>query len=343
MTKIQFFVLISIVIMFALVLFMNSTSNNLQLDSTSISDSVITSDKIIIAGIYRDGSKSVYINEGLSALNESKKLGAYEFIYIDGNNNEQDYMQGIDSIIDEEVDGVILCQPYESLSDEITDKLTKANIPFVSTNTPIKNIKGQLMAPIIGVDDYALGHMTGDWMANYTIKNGLIDVETVGLMLLVNNTLPNMESRKEGQINRFMEMIPYYDENKIYNVSYNGSTEDSLDKTLHILMNHLDITYWLVLATSDEGALGAVRGLEQLGMDSNASVVSIGGSVTLSEFKREYSALKASSYFSSSKIGIESARALYELINNNNTEYKETYFNAVIITKENYQEFVEDN
>lgn len=339
----QKIIIVLLIIICVFILVSNySSDDETTTNSEDENSQFVTSDKTIIAGIYRDGSKSWFIDEGLSASIESKALGAFEYIFIDGNESKEDYLQGIDSIIDEEVDGVILCQPYEELSDEIAKRLEEVDIPFVSTNVSMNGKDGKLLAPVIGVDDYALGHMTGDWMANYTIKNGLVDNETVGLIFLKNSELPNMQLRLEGQYERFKEMVPYFDDKQSFFVEYNGGTEDGLNQTLKILYNNLEVTYWLVMTGNDEGAIGAVRALEQLGMDSKAAVVSIGGTLAINEFKKEYSALKASSYYSSSKIGREAAKELFDLIENPMKEYDETYFNAVIITKDNYQEFVED-
>lgn len=319
-----------------------SKKPNSSLEPEESESGFITNDKVIIAGIYRDGSKSWFIDEGLSASIESKNQGAYEYIFIDSKKNKDDYIQGITSIIDDGVDGVILCQPYEELSDEIAAMLNEADIPFVSTNVSMISTSGNLLAPVIGVEDYALGHMTGDWMANYTIKNGLIDTQNVGLILLKNEELPNMQLRLDGQYKRFKEMVPYFDEQQSFFVDFNGGTEDGFNQTMKTLYSHLDITYWLVMAGNDEGAIGAVRALEQLGLDSNAAVVSIGGTLAINEFKKEYSALKAASYYSSSKIGTESAIVLFDLINEPGKGFTETNFNAVLITKDNYQEFVEN-
>ncbi len=168
-------------------------------DSQTISDG----EEYVVAGIYRNGSASWFIDEGLSAKAELERLGVSEFIYIDGKRNPEDYLLGVKGMIDEQVDGMILCQPYEENYDAIADMLVEADIPFVTTNTSMRDPNQNLYAPSIGVDDYALGHMTGDWMANYTIKNGLTDTENVGLLLLANGALVNMELRKQGQIDRF--------------------------------------------------------------------------------------------------------------------------------------------
>jgi len=296
----------------------------------------------VIAGIYRDGTASWFIDEGLSAKKELMEVGISEFIFIDGKRNAQDYIKGVQAMVDEKVDGIILCQPYAEQFSYIVNLLDNAGIFYVSTNGTMRDYFGNQYAPSVGVDDYALGHMTGDWMANYTIKNGLTDTEKVGLVFISNTDLPNSDKRKEGQMNRFLEMVPYFDQTRIYNVSFDGTMEDSMIKTTNIFVNKLNISYWLVMSTNDEGAIGAVRSLEQLGMDSKAAVISIGGTLAVGEFKKEYSALKASGYYSSARIGKESAKQLFAKMKGEELDSIETLFNAVIITKDNYQEVVED-
>ena len=97
-------------------------------------------------------------------------MGADEFIYIDANMNSTTFAEALDSIIAEEVDGVIICIPDQSLSQFTVNKLKKVGIPLIATNDPLVNIAGDKIAPFVGVDDYSLGQMTGDWMANYSIK-----------------------------------------------------------------------------------------------------------------------------------------------------------------------------
>ena len=88
--------------------------------------------------------------------------------------------------------------------------------------------------------------------------------------------------------------------------------------------NH--VAKWLVMASNDEGGIGAVRALEQLGLDKSSAVISIGGYLAKEEFKKEYSALKAASYYSASKIGSVSGESLMNKILYNEAIPKEQLF-----------------
>lgn len=333
------FILVLIVLLVSLWLPIKPFNSNQ--DQDNMNSSISISEGLVIAGIYRNGSTSESIEEGISAREELERFGIDEFIFIDGKRNATDYLKGVKSMIDEEVDGIILGQPFEDQLEEIYDLLKSADIPYVITNSAISHTQYNDNSPTIGVDDYAAGHMTGDWMANYTIKNGLIDNEVVGLIFISDRRLPNMQLRTQGQRNRFYEMIPYFDENNVFEIDFDGTIEDGLKMTTGVIVNTLDVSYWLILASSDEGAIGAVRSLEQLGMDSKAVVATIGGSLGANEFKKEYSALKGSGYYSSAKIGSEAAKVLSAAIHQENPE-KETYFNTIIITHDNYLEYVTD-
>ena len=311
------------------------TNGQLEENTTEV---LTQANQITIAGIYKDGSKGWFINEGLSAEKEATRLGAEEFIYIDVKMDEDIYQQALTSMIDEDVDGVIICIPDQSLSQTTVDILRKENIPIVATNDPIVGSNGRLLTPFVGVDDYALGDMTGDWMANYAIKNGLMLNEDVGVLILENDQQMNMQERAEGQYERFIEMLPGFDKKRIFRLNYNGETENAFNVAMDVFIQETKIRTWLVMTGNDEGAIGVVRSLEQLGLDQNASIISIGGTLAIEEFNREYSALKASSYYSPEKIGKESANILMKYIIDQEPMPEKQLFNAEIITKDNYQE-----
>lgn len=300
---------------------------------------------LVVAGIYRNGSAVEFIEEGISTKEKLEEAGITDFIYMDCKRDPGLYMKSVMTMIEEDVDGMILSQPFTGQLREIDRLLEEADIPYVIADLSLEGdddgLSEEIEASTVNVDDYAAGHMTGDWMANYTIKNGLIDNETVGLLFLSQDNLANMMTRKDGQMNRFQEMIPYFDSSFIFESTFDGTVEDSLDKTTGIIVNTLNVSYWLVLATSDEGAIGAVRSLEQLGMDGKAAVVSIGGNLAVNEFKKEYSALKSSGYYASTLIGSQAADKLLEAMKGDK-QTSSTSFNTVIITRDNYLEYVAD-
>ncbi len=304
-------------------------------EETSIIDQ---EEPIIIVGIYKDGSRGWFITEGLSAEKQAKELGAKSFIFIDAKMDNTTYLKALNAAVDEGADGVIICIVDQGMSEETVAFFKDYDIPVVATNDPIMDENGNHLTPFVGVDDYALGNMSGDWMANYAIKNGLSQQRDIGVLILENANVSQMEQRGLGQRDRFLEMIPDFNEEQLISLAYDGTIEDAFEKSMQLFGNHREVATWLVMTVNDEGAIGSVRALEQLGIDQNAAVVSIGGTLAIDEFRREYSALKAASYYSPEKIGAESVKILMDYIQNQKPMPKKQLFNAVIITKDNYQE-----
>lgn len=314
-------------------------SSKRQESSTKEQTAIIDQeDPIVLVGIYKDGSRGWFITEGLSAEKEAKAMGADSFIFIDAKMDNATYLKALNAAVDEEADGVIICIVDQTLSEETVTFFESHDIPVVATNDPIINDDGDYLTPFVGVDDYALGNMTGDWMANYAIKNGLSQQDNIGVVILENSKVSQMEQRGLGQRERFLEMIPDFDEKQLYSLEYDGTIEDAFENSMQLLGSQRTVSTWLVMTVNDEGAIGAVRALEQLGIDQNAAVVSIGGTLAIDEFKREYSALKAASYYSPEKIGAQSVQILMDYIKRQEPMPQKQLFNAVIITKENYQE-----
>lgn len=293
---------------------------------------------ITIVGIYKDGSRGWFITEGLSAEKQAKQLGAESFIFIDAKMDNATYQKALNAAVDEGADGVIICIVDQGMSEETVAFFENYSIPVVATNDPIIDKDGNYLTPFVGVDDYALGNMTGDWMANYAIKNGLSQQGDIGVVILENSKVSQMEQRGLGQRERFLEMIPDFDEDQLISLDYNGTIEDAFEKSMQLFGSRRNVSTWLVMTVNDEGAIGSVRALEQLGIDQNAAVVSIGGTLAVDEFRREYSALKAASYYSPEKIGTQSVQILMDYIEHQEPMPKKQLFNAVIITKDNYQE-----
>lgn len=304
-------------------------------EGTSIID---PNEPMTIVGIYKDGSRGWFITEGLSAEKQAKELGAESFIFIDAKMDNDTYYKALNAAVDEGADGVILCIVDQAMSEETVAFFENYDIPVVATNDPIMDGDGNYLTPFVGVDDYALGNMTGDWMANYAIKNGLSQQEDIGVVILENSKVSQMEQRGLGQRERFLEMIPNMKKEQLISLEYDGTIEDAFEESMQLFGNNRKVSTWLVMTVNDEGAIGSVRALEQLGIDQNAAVVSIGGTLAVDEFRREYSALKAASYYSPEKIGAQSVQILMDYLEHQEPMPQKQLFNAVIITKDNYQE-----
>lgn len=320
----------------------NNDKNASSSNSTSDAPKKNADDKIVIAGIYKAGDQVWFIDEGAAAEKKAKEMGADEFIYIDAKMNPDTYLQAIDNVIAQKVDGVITCIPDQQLSQVTVNKLKEAGIPVIAADDALQDENGNKLAPWVGISAYKIGYSVGKWMAEYVVENDLHNDEETGVLFLTANTISSCVPRTEGQYNKFKELIPDFNEEKFFYGDYTGSTEEAFTVSSGIITANPAIKKWMVMVINDEGGIGAVRALEQAGLDKESCVVGLGAYLAVGEYEKEYSAMKAASYFSAADVGSSSAKFLMEYILNGTEMPMEYAVDAVIVTEDNYKEIMDE-
>lgn len=299
-------------------------------------------EKIIIAGIYKAGDQVWFIDEGVAAEAMAKQMGADEFIYIDAKMDPDTYLQAIDNVIAQKVSGVITCVPDQQLSQVTVQKLTDAGIPVVGVDDALQDELGNKLAPWVGISAYKIGASAGEWIADYVLENDLATDEETGLLYLTANTISSCVPRTEGQFDVFTSKVPAFSEDRMFYGDYTGSTEEAFTVTSGIITANPEIKKWMVVTINDEGAIGAVRALEQANLDKESAVVGFGAYLSVGEFEKEYSALKASAYFSASAVGEMSAKYLMENILNDTEIPMDSAVDSVVVTKDTYKDIMDE-
>ena len=252
--------------------------------------------------------------------------------------NPDTFLQAIDNVIAQKVDGVITCIPDQQLSQVTMTKLKEAGIPVVAADDPIVDSNGNKIAPWVGINAYKIGQANGEWLANYAKESGLENDPEAAVLILTMDTVSSCVPRAEGEFDKFTEILPNYPKEMIYKADYNGETEKGFNAASAIFTANPQIKKWMVMGANEEGTIGAVRALEQAGLDKDSVVIGLGGYLAKDEFKKEYSAMKAASYFSSDAVGGTSAEILMNFILNGTEMPGETAVDAIIVTKDNYVE-----
>lgn len=309
------------------------------------SDSAATSakkDKVVIAGIYKAGDQVWFIDEGKAAKEMASSMGASDFLYIDAKMNPDTYLQAVDNVIAQKVDGVVTCIPDQKLSQVVVNKLKEANIPVIAVDDALQDESGKKIAPWVGIDGEKIGQTNGEWLAKYAIDNKLDTDNEAAVLILTMDTVSSCVPRTVGELEKFKEVLPNYSDSKIFKADYDGTTDKGFNAAAAIITAHPEIKKWMVMGANEEGAVGAVRALEQAGLDKDSCVVGLGGYLAKDEFKKSYSAMKAATYFSSNDIGGTSVKELMDYIQNKTEIPEEKAVDAVIVTKDNYEEVMGD-
>lgn len=296
--------------------------------------------EVVIAGIYKAGDQVWFIDEGKAAEAKAKELGADKFLFIDAKMNPDIYLQAIDNVIAQKVDGVVTCIPDQKLSQVTVDKLNEAGIPVIAADDALQDESGKKLAPWVGINAYKIGETNGEWMANYAKENKLDKNEKSAVLILTMDTVSSCVPRTEGEYAKFTQIIPDYPQERIFKADYNGETDKGFNAAAAIFTAHPEIKNWMVMSANEEGAVGAVRALEQAGLDKDSAVIGLGAYLAKDEFKKEYSAMKAATFFSSDAVGGTSVELLMNKILKDEEIPMETAVDAQVVTKDNYVEIM---
>lgn len=311
-------------------------------------------EKVKIAAIYRDMTQSWFIQESDAAKKMAEQLGTEPLIIGDSKEDPSVYVDVLDNLLSQDIQGLIVNICDQQLSKMTVDKCKEAGIPVIAVDVPLIDEDGNYLAPAIELDSYLSGQNMGEWLTTYVNENNMMsEPESTGIMILAMEKVTSCVPRSDGQYDVLKKSYPDFNEKNIIRIDYGGGTSDEgFNAAAATITAHPEIKTWIVAAANDEGAQGATRALEQAGLDKEAVVVGLGGYHAKDEFRKEYSCFKASAYIKASTVGEESVKALYENIVNNTPIFEEyktdkafgVYpFSAVMVTAENFEEVMGDD
>lgn len=293
----------------------------------------------LVYGIYKAGDQTWFIDEGEAAKKAVEAAGG-EFVYVDAKMNPEEYLKAIDNAIANNADGIVTCVPDQTMSQAVVNKCKEANLPVVAADDALQDENGEKLVPWVGINAYVIGQENGEWLANYAIENNMVEDEEVGLLLMTMDTVSSCVPRTEGELDKFTELCPEFDENKIFKADYDGTTDKGNTAAAAVITAHPEIKKWLVTGANEEGAIGAARALESAGLDKDACVVGLGAYMAKDEWNNkgaDGTCMKASAYFSADSVGAGSVEVLFDLIDGKDVEM-ETAVDAVVVTPENYKD-----
>lgn len=276
-----------------------------------------------IVGIYKMGTATWFIQEGLASQKVVEDAGN-TWKYLDCNLNAATYMDLLNTVIADKVDGVLVCLPDQNLSQTTVDMLSEAGIPVIAVDDALETEDGTKLAPWVGIDGYNIGKTTGEWGVEYIKKNNLENDESFGILLMTADTVSSCVPRTVGELDAIKEGLPDFPESRIFRADCDTSAEDGNQAANAVITGHPEIQKWLVLGVSDESSQGAARAIESAGLGANSMSVGLGGYLCFDEFENPDSCFRAAAYFSALDIGGSAARFMLDYLENG-TPIPETY------------------
>ncbi len=291
-----------------------------------------------IYGIYKAGDQTWFINEGEAAKAAVEAAGG-SFTYVDAKMSPEECLKAVDNAIANQAAGIAICVPDQTMSQSIVDKCTEAGIPVVAADDALE-VNGEKIAPWVGIDGYVIGEANGEWLANYAIDNNLVSDADTGLLIMTMDTVSSCVPRTEGELDKWNELVPEFDQSKIFKADNDGTTDKGNTAATAVITAHPEIKKWLVMGANEECCIGAVRALESAGLDKDSCVIGLGGYMAKDEWNNkgaDGTCMKASCYFSETQVGAGSIEVLMDAISGKEPKM-ETAVPATVVTPDNYKE-----
>ena len=305
----------------------------------------------LLAFICKDLSQEWFVGTSTAMKDTATKRGARDVLLFDCSMNPDKYMTALDTAISRKVDVLIVCPPDQKLSQITVQRCSAAGIKVMADDDGLIDEKGVHIAPALELDAYKVGQGIGDYLGKYYNDNKMqANYATTAFMLMYMPEVSSCVPRSEGARDNFLAAVPAFEKSKIIQADYDGTSEKGFNVAAATITANPQITTWIIMAPNDEGAQGATRALEQANKDKNAIVAGVGGYLAKDEFKKDYSAFKATAYIDPVLDGTIAATAAMDWIQKGTVPYSDykkagadfgVYpFSATMVDRTNYQQIM---
>ncbi|MDR1248526.1 MAG: substrate-binding domain-containing protein [Treponema sp.] len=305
----------------------------------------------LLAFICKDLSQEWFVGTSTAMRDAAIQRGARDVLLYDTAMNPDRYMTALDTAISQKVDVLIVCPPDQKLSQITVDRCRAAGIKVMADDDGLIDEAGVHIAPALELDAYKVGEGIGEYLGNYYTQNNMdANAATTAFMLMNMPEVSSCVPRSEGARDTFLKLVPGFDSRKVIRADYDGTSERGFNVAAATITANPQYTTWIVMAPNDEGAQGATRALEQANLDRNAIVAGVGGYLAKDEFKKSYSAFKATAYIDPTLDGTLAGNAAMDWIERGAVPYEEykkpgaafgVYpFSATMIDAKNYREIM---
>lgn len=266
---------------------------------------------------------------------------SYTWHYLTCDNDPEKCMNQVDNAIADKADAIFICVPDQTMSQAVVDACKASDTLVVAVDDGLIDGDGNKIVPWFGIDAFNIGYSISEWLANYAIDNGLVDDPETGLLYMTMNTVSSCVPRTEGEKAAWAEIVGDKMADRTFEADYPTTQEDAYTNGMAVLTGHPEIKRWMTMGASEADSKGIGAALEELGLDDVSIVTSTGCSDMDEQWDAgNYAVCKAAAYFSGAMVGEAAATGVMEYLLNGKEIPLEYATPAVIVTPENYREFV---
>ena len=284
------------------------------------------------------------------SLGETVKAAGYEYQFIDANSDEQAWMDGVENIINQDYDVVVLTPPNTSLLADAIALLQEAGMAYLTTDDPGPDIDG-FYAPHYGLDDYYLYNECGKAALQRMKDTGFMDdvAEDYSNFKVVIMDSPSVEAihkRDQGIEDAVKEAFPDIPDEAIIWLDCGAGLAADIQNKLAPTLNLYGATTdkWLFASGTGSSTVTAAQVLEEYGMPAEDFIlIDTCGSPDACQLMltHEYAASYMLVGLCSAPSGVGMGEIIIDLVENGTPIPCMTPYDLIIVDKDSAQEFTE--
>jgi ABC-type sugar transport system substrate-binding protein len=243
---------------------------------------------------------------------QAEKLGV-EFIGIDGNNAEDQFLQGVQNAINQDVDAIILTPVSAAMVPSVIDLCKEAGVAYITTDDGGYDSDGNRV-PHLGLDDFGLCYASAKAAGAAAVERGF-DVSSLKIALLDAPAVESIRARSMGIYQGLIDSIPgLTDDNFIWLDTIDNLTDNNIAKlSAAFQANAAAAKYWIVGCGGNNVWDAMFPVFDENGVDyANVLGTGVAGDGTIVDSVKGNDA-KAATLFCSGILPAPSGRALIDL------------------------------
>ena len=217
----------------------------------------------------------------------------YELLSADSNRDGEKFITLLETYADQDVDGFLL-NADNTIAQRAWEVCDERGVPYLFESTAPRDDNGNLLTSGTELDAYQVGEACANWLiANYKTYWGdaELDQSRLGIMQINYSAVESFIHRCAGGRETLLKAFPnakLFEADLVAQGSI--SAEAAYDEVGPILAaNSSSIDYWFITSALDPWGLGAVRAIEDNGLDVNNVLMSTaGGEVLVTQWDTGY-------------------------------------------------------
>lgn len=291
---------------------------------------------LTIAYIQKQGDQQYFVDEAQGARDEAKALGNVKVNVVNVQMDANAAISAMNVMVGQKVSGIAIVVPDQQIGPQVIDMASRAQIPLVSSDDPIKSGAGAF-APFVGFDGYQMGYKVGE-AAGKLYKSAGWNAESTRVAAAFEQQLSVCQDRQRGEEDGFKAAtggtLP-----TVIKIGTDNSVVDAQNRTGAVVTANPQIKHWVVWGCNDESETGAVTALANAGMTpDNIIGVGLGAYLTCKDWQGgQTSGNKAALFISGHDVGSAAVKVLVDSIRNHTPLPAKTIATTTIVTPANWK------